>query len=339
MRFAALLCATAGVAQANFKSGAVAGYEKFTYGKFITRMRAPNRMGTVSSFFTYWNGPEFYSGGWNELDIEIVPSIMESPFSMNAIYGDGNEKHEKHDYIEHFDPLDDWHIYEMIWHPKFISWSLDGHEVRRIEGEDPVIKYMNKGQSLMMNFWTPTFDAWGHGFEPKDMPWYCIYDYVETYTYNSDTNGFDFHWKDDFNKFDSTRWHKSDDTTFDHNSTTFRESQVYTHGGNLVLKMEVDDHSPVDYDGDFHRWGHGEVHWTPEKGEPVEIHQQDHEAHHGWGYEHHDIAHYDPHGERWGPHWSHPGDEEHLGLESFIQKGKGQIKEEFRAERAKDKQE
>jgi beta-glucanase (GH16 family) len=323
MRFAALLCATVGVAQANYKSGAVAGYEKFTYGKFITRMRAPNRMGTVSSFFTYWNGPEFYSGGWNELDIEIVPSVMESPFSMNAIYGDGNKKNEKHDYVKHFDPLDDWHIYEMVWHPKFISWSLDNHEVRRIEGDDPSIKYMNKGQSLMMNFWTPTFDAWGQGFEPKDMPWYCIYDYVETYTYNADTNGFDFHWKDDFNTFDSKRWHKSDATTFDHNSTTFRAEQAFTHGGNLVLKLENDDHSPVDYDGDFHRWGHGEVHWTPEKGEPVEIHQQDHEAHHGWGYEAHDSSHWDPHGERWGPHWSHPGEEKHLGLESFIQKGKG----------------
>ena len=249
MRFAAVLLATAGIAEAQWKSGAVTGYEKFTYGKFIARMRAPNRMGTVSSFFTYWNGPNFYTGGWNELDIEIVPSVMHSPFSMNAIYGDGDKKLESHDYVKNFDPLDDWHIYEMVWHPKYIAWSLDGHEVRRIKSDDPSVKYMNKGQSLMMNFWTPTFDSWGHGFHPIDMPWYCIYDYVETYTYNHGTNGFDFHWKDNFDSFDTARWHKSDNTTFDHNSTTFRASQAFVHSGNLVLKMEPDDQHHED-------WGH-----------------------------------------------------------------------------------
>ena len=136
MRFITALLATAGLAEANWKSGAVTGYEKFTYGKFIARMRAPNRMGTVSSFFTYWNGPNFYSEGWNELDIEIVPSIMDSPFSMNAIYGDGEKKNESHDYTHHFDPLDDWHIYEMVWHPDFIAWSIDGVSLATAVGVD-----------------------------------------------------------------------------------------------------------------------------------------------------------------------------------------------------------
>ena len=52
-------------------------------------MKAPGKKGTVSSFFTYWNGPDFFPGGWNELDIEIVPSVENNPFSMNVIYGDG----------------------------------------------------------------------------------------------------------------------------------------------------------------------------------------------------------------------------------------------------------
>ena len=38
-------------------------------------MKAPDRKGTVASFFTYWDGPNFSPTGWNELDIEIVPSI------------------------------------------------------------------------------------------------------------------------------------------------------------------------------------------------------------------------------------------------------------------------
>ena len=241
MKFATALIAAFGVAEATrYKSGAVTGFEKFTYGKFIARIKAPNKKGTVSSFFTYWNGPDFFVGGWNELDVEIVPSVEQNPFSMNIIYGDGYTKRESHDYAHGFDPKDDWHIYEMAWTPDYIAWSLDDREVRRVERDDPAVKYMSKGQSVMMNFWTPTFESWGKGFDAADMPWYVYYDYVETYTYNSETKGFDFHWKDDFNTFDSNRWHKSDNTTFDANSTTFRATQAYVDAGKLVLKMEPD---------------------------------------------------------------------------------------------------
>ena len=102
MKFPAALIAVIGVASANYKSGSVSTYEKFNYGKFITRMKAPDRKGTVSSFFTYWDGPGFYQGGWNELDVEIVPSVESNPFSMNIIYGDGHNKLESHDYAHDF---------------------------------------------------------------------------------------------------------------------------------------------------------------------------------------------------------------------------------------------
>ena len=124
---------------------------------------------------------------------------------MNIIYGDGHTKHESHDYVDGFDPGNDWHIYEMAWTPDFISWSVDNKEVRRVNSPDPAVDLVNKGQSVMMNFWTPTFDSWGKGFNAADMPWYVLYDYVETYTYNAETKGFDFHWRDDFNDLDPQR--------------------------------------------------------------------------------------------------------------------------------------
>ena len=208
MKFITALIAFAGVAEATrYKSGAVTGYEKFTYGKFITRMKAPNKKGTVSSFFTYWNGPDFYSNGWNELDIEIVPSIEKNPLSMNIIYGDDKSKRETHDYMRNFDPKDDWHIYEMAWTPEFIAWSIDNKEVRRVNSGDPSISHMKKGQSIMMNFWTPTFESWGKGFDAADMPWYVHYDYVEAHVWNNETSGFDFHWRDDFEHLDAHKWH------------------------------------------------------------------------------------------------------------------------------------
>ena len=56
-------------------SGEIKTIKTYTYGKFKTSMWAPDVYGTVSSFFTYWNGPNWYDGGWNEIDVEIVPSM------------------------------------------------------------------------------------------------------------------------------------------------------------------------------------------------------------------------------------------------------------------------
>lgn len=107
-------------------------------------MKAPDKKGTVSSFFTYWDGPDFTPTEWNELDIEIVPSVEHNPFSMNVIYGDGHDKKETHKYAHEFNPHDDWHTYAMEWTPDYISWSVDGHEVRHITHEDPAIDHMAK---------------------------------------------------------------------------------------------------------------------------------------------------------------------------------------------------
>ena len=162
MKYIISLISVVGVAYANFKSGSVSTYEKFEYGKFVTRMKAPNRKGTVSSFFTYWDGPGFYPGGWNEIDFEVVPSVEDHPLSTNIIYGDGHNKLEDHDYTRQFDPRDDWHVYAMEWTPDYVSFSIDGNVVRTLtESSSPSIKYLRKDQSLRMNFWTPTFHTWG----------------------------------------------------------------------------------------------------------------------------------------------------------------------------------
>jgi len=77
----------AGVSQANYLSGEVRSQEWFHYGKFVTKMQNPGMMGTVQSFFTYT--AQDWPHGWNEIDVEIVPSVHENPFSMNIIWKDG----------------------------------------------------------------------------------------------------------------------------------------------------------------------------------------------------------------------------------------------------------
>ena len=145
MKFTLSLISVVSVAAANFKSGSLSTYEKFTYGKFVTRMKAPDQKGTVSSFFTYWDGPGFYTGGWNELDIEIVPSVENNPLSTNLIYGDGHQKKEDHDYAQAFNPHDDWHTYEMEWTPEYISFAIDGKEVRHLSADShEAVEYLSK---------------------------------------------------------------------------------------------------------------------------------------------------------------------------------------------------
>ena len=141
--------------------------------------------------------------------------------------------------MHHFDPKDDWHTYAMEWTPDYISWSIDGHEVRHVPNDHPALHNMNKEQSLRMNFWTPTFHSWGHGLDTSDMPWFLLYDYVEVHNWNHDTNEFELLWRDDFDNFDDNRWHKASGG-FDANSSVFHPNNVSVKAGNLVLKMEPD---------------------------------------------------------------------------------------------------
>ena len=203
MKFAVSLLAVLGIAEAAWKSGSVSTYDKFTYGKFVTHMKAPNKKGTCASFYTYWDGPGFYPGGWNEIDVNIVPSAEGHPLSTNAIYGDGHVKSEDHAYAENVSIGDEWHVYQMEWTPNYISYSVDGNEVRHLKSDDSAaVNFMHKAQALKMNFWTPTFHAWGADFNPADMPWYLHFDYVEAYSYNTEKNQFEFEWRDDFDHFD-----------------------------------------------------------------------------------------------------------------------------------------
>ena len=68
---------------------------------------------------------------WNEIDIELVPSIDGYPFNTNLIYE--NKSHDGWG-APNFNPRTNWHEYEITWTPEYIAWSIDGSEVRRRTG-------------------------------------------------------------------------------------------------------------------------------------------------------------------------------------------------------------
>jgi beta-glucanase (GH16 family) len=61
----------------NWKSGEVMTRETYQYGKFIARIKGDDKLGTITSLFTFWKGAggeNWTSAKWSEIDIELVPS-------------------------------------------------------------------------------------------------------------------------------------------------------------------------------------------------------------------------------------------------------------------------
>ena len=234
-KFTSAILTVAGVAQANYLSGEVRSQEWFTYGKFVARMQNPGKMGTVQSFFTYT--AQDWPYGWNEIDVEIVPSVSENPFSMNIIWRDGAQDHN---YATGFKPGTEWATYTVEWTPDYVSWYLDDKLVRKTEGTEDA-HFLTMPTQLMMNFWTPCWSPWNDYFQDAEMPWFAKYDFVEVYDYDVAKKDFKLRWRDDFDKFDSTKWYASENWGFDGNSSLFMSSQVYVENGNLTLKMDYND--------------------------------------------------------------------------------------------------
>lgn len=172
----------------------------------------------MTSFFLYWKGfdqPWRYDQ-WEEIDVEIIPTVEDNPFFTNLIY---RNKAMDGEYHPNFDPGTEWHEYEIEWKPNTIAWFLDGVEIRRRTGTFSVTD-MDKEEHLHMNFWTPTWNSWGGGRDDSTMPWYARYDYVEAYDYDVNTDSFNLRFRDDFNTFDSSIWSKTGGG-FESNSSVF----------------------------------------------------------------------------------------------------------------------
>ena len=74
-----------------WRSGEVMTHETYKYGKFIAKMKGDDKLGTVTSFFTFWKGDTTESwnrGGWSEIDVELVPSSQWGTYSTNVIWQD-----------------------------------------------------------------------------------------------------------------------------------------------------------------------------------------------------------------------------------------------------------
>jgi len=50
-------------------------YETFKYGRFTTSMAGPDKKGSVTAFFMWFDPSRKALGNWQEIDVEVIPSI------------------------------------------------------------------------------------------------------------------------------------------------------------------------------------------------------------------------------------------------------------------------
>lgn len=116
----------------NYYGAELYSKESFKYGRFEAKMKMACAPGTISSMFLYYNNSD--KGGsypWNELDIEVLGKNSKA-FQSNIITGSKSSKvtTEKVHNLS-FATNADYHIYVMEWTPDYVSWSIDGVEMRR----------------------------------------------------------------------------------------------------------------------------------------------------------------------------------------------------------------
>ena len=213
--------------------------EPVLYGKFEARYKPAQGEGLVSSFFVY--NDDTPNTPWVEVDIELLgrfPRVVD----MNTIT---NTSHLR----THFNPFNthlNFFDYGFEWTPDYVAWFINGEEVYRQTADH--VADLNHSAKIMMNIWNPVFDDWVGIWDERVLPRFAHYDWVRYASYtpgSGDTgtsNNFTYQWQDDFNEFDTTRWEKSDNHTWNGNQSIFIKENAVFEDGHLILCLTDDEH-------------------------------------------------------------------------------------------------
>jgi beta-glucanase (GH16 family) len=213
----------------DYKGAELRTNESFLYGRFEVRMKSAAGSGIVSSFFTFYDQPDFPTN-WNEIDVEIL-GRYNNEVQFNAIEG----KHQMHEHRQplSFNPHEDFHTYAFDWTPEYIAWSVDGQEVYRQSGDH--VARMNRPQKIMMNLWISEFYDWTGPWDESVLPKSAEYDFVKYYEYKKDKT-FKLKWADEFDTWDVGRWSAASHT-FDGNKVDFTSDNIQFKKGKLILSL------------------------------------------------------------------------------------------------------
>jgi hypothetical protein len=234
----------------NFKGAELRTKQHFKYGRFEVRMKSVQVEGTLSTFFTYFDGtPDdpWSSSKWNEIDIEILGRYPNS-VQWNVITS-GSTNHVRSE-ITDFNPHTDFHIYGFEWTDQYVAWFIDGQEVYRQTGAH--VLTVTRPQKIMMNIWLPQYPDWIGTFNPTSLPAFAYYDWVSYASYTPGSgnygtnNNFTFQWKDEFNIEDTNRWERATHTWTGNNVNFVKENIVFKDGMMILCLTDATNLGYVD---------------------------------------------------------------------------------------------
>lgn len=250
----AIVAATAFAGSKPYSGAELYSRDTWMYGKFEARMCMGAASGTVSSMFLYHN--DSYLGGnepWVEVDIEVLGKDP-NKFQSNIIsgFGPGDGMPDRKAYSEQLHDMSPavnqaYHTYAIEWTPDYVSWQIDGKEVRRTragelnkDGRDQVADLRQREQGLRFNLWASEDPGWTGPWNEANLPVYQYINWVKIYEYKpgQGDNGTDFKlsWQDDFDIFDSGFW-SAGDWTFDGNRVDLTDQNVVVKDGTLILSL------------------------------------------------------------------------------------------------------
>lgn len=142
------------------------------YGTYEVRMRPPRTAGMVSAFFLY-SGPQFGTP-WHEIDVEFLGKDTKR-VQFNT-YTNGKKSGEALVPLG-FDASEAFHTYRIEWKPETIVWSVNGHEVYRLDAARHPLP--EAPQKLMLHIWAGQgTDGWLGRFRYPGQPLLAAYDCV-----------------------------------------------------------------------------------------------------------------------------------------------------------------
>ncbi len=171
----------------------------YLYGRFDARVQFAPGDGVVSSFFLWKNGSATNTY-WNELDYEKIDA--DCHMQLNDVYGEPSVQHQSTPTFN-FDLCGGYHDYRFEWTPTYISWVVDGQEIRRDTGAAATAFAQNAaaGMTIHFNLW-PGNSNFGGNINNTTLPVHQYISLVEYSSYDTDSGTFSLQWSQDFQSSD-----------------------------------------------------------------------------------------------------------------------------------------
>jgi endo-1,3-1,4-beta-glycanase ExoK len=205
------------------------------YGRFEARVQYAPGEGVVSSFFL-WKDGSSSTTTWNELDFEKINAVCK--LQNNIWTGKGTQSAQTT--TPAFDACNSYHTYVIEWTPDYISWLIDGTQIRKVTGANVTEYTMNAsaGMATHFNLWAGD-SSFGGTFNASVLP---VRQYINWAQYSSYANGaFQLQWREDFNGSTVPSGWAVGNWVSPLNHSTHNPSNVSFVNGIAVLSMTADN--------------------------------------------------------------------------------------------------